>query len=170
MIKNTLSVSEGSQPGWSVYNASVKFSLPKQSALFGGILGEVAGAILGTATGALTMDLTGILLGFTAGIIIGAVSGTLIGLIVSRLAGISGGAGVGAYAGMGIGAVLGMMFGLMIPESVRLSANTMNIPVLNALTSSRFETVSLFAFLVCILGTLVGVWVGGRNYRPRAIR
>ncbi|MBI5963120.1 MAG: hypothetical protein HY863_06580 [Chloroflexi bacterium] len=171
MTKNALSITEGSQSTWSQANETandkpVDIGLIKQSALFGGILGEIAGAILGTVTGALTANLTGILMGFTAGIMLGSLTGLLIGIVVGRIAGDSGGPSIGAFSGMGFGAILGALFGLIIPESLRMSAGTMNTPVLNALTSSRFETVSLFAFLLCILGTLVGVWVSGKNYKP----
>ena len=69
--------------------------------------------------------------------------------------------------GMVLGPILGTIIGLFIPDSIRMSASTLQIPVLNAITSSRFETVSLFAFLFCILGTLVGVWVSGKNYKPQ---
>ncbi|MBI5824837.1 MAG: hypothetical protein HZB18_12475 [Chloroflexi bacterium] len=175
MPKNAISVSK-SQRAWpqtnkaayaGAINKTVEINLNQQSAIFGGIVGEISGALLGTATGALTMNLTGILMGFTAGVILGALAGLLIGLVVSRTAGSSGGPSIGAYTGMGTGAILGVMIGLLIPNSLRMSANTLHIPVLNALTSSRFETVALFAFLLCILGTVVGVWIGGKNYKPQ---
>jgi len=166
MIKNTLSTSKGSQSVWPAYSSLVEFNLPKQSALFGSILGEVTGAILGAATGALTMNLTGILMGFTAGVLLGALTGFIIGIIVARLAGTSGGPSIGAFAGMGLGALHGTAFGLIIPDSIRMSAGALQITLLNVITASRFETVSFFAFLFCILGSIVGVWVSGKNYTP----
>ncbi len=166
MIKNTLSASEGSQPAWPAYDSLVKFNLSKQSALFGSILGEVTGAILGAATGALTMNLTGILMGFTAGVLLGALTGFIVGIIVARLAGTSGGPSIGAFAGMGLGALHGTAFGFLIPDSIRMSAGALQITLLNVITASRFETISFFAFLFCIIGSIVGVWVSGKNYRP----
>jgi hypothetical protein len=170
MSKTTLSISKGETHSWSqakntdYSNTKAKVDLTQQSALYGGILGEVTGALIGALTGALTMNLTGTLLGFTAGIMLGALAGLIIGLIVSRVAGTSGGASIGAYSGMASGAALGVVTGLLIPESLRMSAKTLP-PLLNVLLSSRFETVALFGFLLCILGAMVGVWVGGRNYR-----
>lgn len=175
MQKNTLSISKERQHAWSqtkktayqiTKNKAAGIDLTRQSAVFGGILGEIIGAVIGTATGALTMNLTGILMGFTAGILLGALTGLIIGMAVSKTAGTSGGASIGAYTGMGLGPVLGTIFGLMIPDSIRMSLNAQHLPVLNVLTSSRFETISFFAFLLCILGTMVGVWVSGKNYAP----
>jgi len=141
-------------------------SLTRQSAVLGGIVGEIAGAIIGTITGSLTMDLTGILMGFTAGVILGALAGILVGMVVSKTAGASGGPSIGAYTGMGVGAILGAMIGMLIPEPLRTSPTLLQMPVLETLASSRFETIAFFSFLFCLLGTAVGVWVSGKNYRP----
>ena len=65
------------------------------------------------------------------------------------------------------GAVFGMMIGALIPASVRMSANTEGMPVLDALVMGRFETAVLFSFLLSILATMVGAWVGGKNLVPR---
>ena len=174
MQKNALSISKGRNRASSQIKeatnskgAIIGASLTQQSAVFGGILGEITGAIMGTLTGAITMNLTGILMGFTAGVMLGALAGSLIGIAVSQTAGRNGGPSIGAFTGMVLGPILGTIIGLFIPDSIRMSASTLQIPVLNAITSSRFETVSLFAFLFCILGTLVGVWVSGKNYKPQ---
>jgi len=63
--------------------------------------------------------------------------------------------------------VLGGFLGVLIPESVRMSANTQQSPMLDALTAGRFETAVLVSFLLCVLGTAVGAWVAGRNFVPR---
>ena len=176
MQKNALSISKGrnrasSQIKETAYSNAkdtvIGIGFTQQSAVFGGILGEITGAIMGTLTGAITMNLTGILMGFTAGVMLGALAGSLIGIAVSQTAGRNGGPSIGAFTGMVLGPILGTIIGLFIPDSIRMSASTLQIPVLNAITSSRFETVSLFAFLFCILGTLVGVWVSGKNYKPQ---
>ena len=174
MQKNALSISKGRNRASSQIKeatnskgAIIGAGLTQQSAVFGGILGEITGAIMGTLTGAITMDLTGILMGFTAGVMLGALAGSLIGIAVSQTAGRNGGPSIGAFTGMVIGPILGTIIGLFIPDSIRMSASALQIPVLNAITSSRFEIVSLFAFLFCILGTLVGVWVSGKNYKPQ---
>jgi hypothetical protein len=176
MQKNALSISKGrnrasSQIKETAYSNAkdtiIGIGFTQQSAVFGGILGEITGAIMGTLTGAITMNLTGILMGFTAGVMLGALAGSLIGIAVSQTAGRNGGPSIGAFTGMLLGPILGTIIGLFIPDSIRMSASTLQIPVLNAITSSRFETVSLFAFLFCILGTLVGVWVSGKNYKPQ---
>jgi len=171
MTKNALSISKRNERAWSqtqeiAHSKTVVVDLTRQSAMFGAIIGEIAGALIGIATGALTMNLTAILMGFTAGILLGALTGSVIGIVVARLAGTSGGPSIGAFAGMGLGALLGTAFGLLIPDSIRMSAGTLQITLLNVITASRFETVSFFAFLLCILGAVVGVWVSGKNYRP----
>jgi len=139
-------------------------SLTRQSAVTGAIVGEIAGAIIGTLTGFLTMDLTGALMGFTVGVILGAFAGILVGMVVSKTAGATGGPSIGAYTGMGTGAVLGAMIGMLIPDYLRTSPILQQTRVLETLASSRFETIAFFAFLLCLLGTAVGVWVAGKNY------
>ena len=170
MRKNTLSFANESHQNWSrtreIALKTASANLTKQSVVLGGIIGEVAGAIIGSVTGALTMNLTGILMGFTVGVTLGALTGILTGAVVTKTAGTIGGPSIGTYSGMGFGAILGTLIGLIIPDSVRMSATILRTPVLNMLASSRFETVSLFAFLLCILGAMVGVWVSGKNYKP----
>jgi hypothetical protein len=68
-----------------------------------------------------------------------------------------------------LGAVLGIVIGILIPTSLRMSANTQGMPVLDALTLSRFETAVFFCFFLSILGTAVGAWVSGRNFIPRKL-
>jgi hypothetical protein len=41
------------------------------------------------------------------------------------------------------------------------------MPVLDALVIGRFETIVLFAFLLCVLGTMIGAWVSGQNLYPK---
>lgn len=141
-------------------------SITRKSVVLGGIVGEITGAIIGTLTGALTMDLTGALMGFTIGVILGALAGIVVGMIVGKIAGTNGGPSIGAYSGMGTGALLGAMIGMLIPDTLRTSPILLQTPVLETLASSRFETIALFAFLLCLLGTAVGVWVSGKNYKP----
>jgi hypothetical protein len=63
-----------------------------------------------------------------------------------------------------------MIIGALIPTSLRMSANTQGLPVLDALTMGRFETAILTSFLLSILGTVVGAWIGGRNLVPRDLK
>jgi len=171
MQKNTSSLRRDTQPAWVSTNSVVdrsgeSASLIRQSAVLGGIVGEIGGALIGTVTGSLTLDLTGTLMGFTAGVILGALVGTLVGMVVGKIAGEIGGPSIGAYTGMGTGALLGAIYGYLMPDSIRFSSILMRTPMLETLASSRFETIAFFAFLVCLLGTAVGVWVAGKNYRP----
>lgn len=171
MQKNTSSIARDTQPAWRSTNSVIdrseeSASFLRQSAVLGGIVGEIGGALIGTVTGSLTMELTGTLMGFTAGIILGALVGILVGMVVGQAAGTGGGPSIGAYTGMGIGALLGAIFGFLTPDSIRFSPILLRTPVLERLAESRFETIAFFAFLLCILGTGVGVWVAGKNYRP----
>lgn len=171
MEKNISSLSNENRRTWSsnkdIPSGIIKSAtLTKQSAILGGIIGEIGGAFLGTVTGSLTKNATGTLMGFTMGVILGALTGILIGMLVSKTAGSSGGPSIGAYSGMAAGAVLGAVVGLIIPDSLRTSSIILHAPVLDTLASSRFETVAFFAFVLCVLGTAVGVWVSGINYKP----
>jgi len=67
-------------------------------------------------------------------------------------------------------AILGLIVGALIPPSLRMSANTQGMPVLDALMMGRFETAMLTSFLLSILGTMVGVWIGGKNLIPRNLK
>ena len=171
MQKNASSLTRDTQPVWTSTNdtdySTKTVSLIQQSAVLGSIVGEIGGAMIGTVTGFLTMDLTGILMGFTAGVLLGALTGILVGMVVSKTAGASGRPSIGAYSGMGTGAFLGAVLGTFIPDAFRLAPMLQRTPVLETLASSRFETIAFFAFLLCLLGTAVGVWVGGKNYRPQ---
>jgi hypothetical protein len=51
-----------------------------------------------------------------------------------------------------------------------MSAHTEGLPVLDALAMGRFETGILAGFLLSILATIVGVWIGGRNLISREIK
>jgi hypothetical protein len=63
-----------------------------------------------------------------------------------------------------------MILGALIPTSLRMRAHTDGLPVLDALALGRFETAILFGFLVSILDTIVGVWIGGKNSDPRNLK
>jgi len=172
MHKNTSSLRRDTQPAWAstqrvMDRSAESASLIRQSAVLGGIVGEIGGALIGTVTGSLTLDLTGTLMGFTQGVILGALVGILVGMVVGKTAGTGGGPSIGAYTGMGTGALLGVIIGFLTPDSLRFSPILLHTPVLETLASSRFETIAFFAFLMCILGTAVGVWVAGKNYRPK---
>ena len=163
MQKNASFLTRESHHTWASTKTT---SLTRQSAVLGGIIGEIAGAIIGTITGSMTMNLTGTLMGFTVGVILGSLAGIIVGVVVSKTAGASGGPSIGAYSGMGVGAIFGAMIGALVPDSIRMSPMLLQAPVLETLASSRFETVAFFAFLLCLLGTAVGVWVAGKNYKP----
>ena len=172
MYKNILLIPKENQSVWSQRKETsntTRIRLLQQSAVLGIIIGEIVGAIVGTTIGFLATNLTSILLGFTAGVILGALAGLLTGIVVSKAAGTSGGTSIGAYSGMGVGALLGIIAGLLIPGSIRTSVYALHAPMLSAVALSRFEIISFFAFLLCILGTVVGVWVAGKNYEPKRI-
>ncbi len=145
-------------------------SLIQTSIFFGGLLGAIFGAVIGAAFGAITTTLNGIVVGLTIGLGLGVFTGTLTAALTARTAGTTGGVSVGAYTGMALGGVLGMLIGALVPTSVRMSANTQGMPVLDALALGRFETAMLTSFLLSILGTIVGAWVGGRNLIPRRLK
>ena len=85
------------------------------------------------------------------------------------LLGLAVGDAVGAYTWMALSAFIGIVIGVLIPTSLRMSANTQGMPVLDALTLSRFEVAAFFSFFLSILGTMIGAWVGGRNLIPRKL-
>lgn len=145
-------------------------SLMRPSIVFGGVLGAVFGAAIGAAFGAITTTVTGILVGLATGLVLGILTGTLTAALTVKTAGTTGGVSVGAYTGMALGGVLGMVIGALIPTSLRMSANTQGMPVLDALMLGRFETAMLASFLLSILGTIVGAWVGGKNLVPRKLK
>lgn len=145
-------------------------SLMQTSVVFGGLLGAVFGGVIGAAFGAITTTLNGILMGLGIGLGLGILTGVLTAALTARTAGTTGGVSVGAYTGMALGGVLGALIGALIPTSVRMSANTEGMPVLDALMLGRFETAMLTSFLLSILGTIVGAWVGGKNLVPRTLK
>lgn len=145
-------------------------SMTKRSIPLGAVIGTIFGALIGAGFGAITVTLTGILVGLVIGLVLGVVTGALTATLTIRTAGTTGGVSVGAYTGMAFGAVFGMIIGALIPTSLRMSANTQDMPVLDALSMGRFETAILTSFLLSILGTMVGAWIGGRNLVPRNLK
>ena len=139
----------------------------KKSILFGSFLGAIGGTLLGAAVGAITETINGISIGAVTGLILGILTGALTAALTVRTAGTTGGVSIGAYTGMAFGAIFGIFGGALIPESVRMSANTQQSPMLDALTATGFETAVLFSFLLAVLGTAVGAWVAGRNFITR---
>lgn len=142
-------------------------SIMQKSILFGAVLGTLLGALIGTGFGAITLTIDGTLTGLVIGLGLGLITGIFAAALTVKTAGTTGGVSVGVYAGMGFGAVFGMIIGVLIPESVRMRANTHGMPVLDALMLGRFETAILTSFLLSILATIVGAWIGGRNLVPR---
>lgn len=142
----------------------------QKSILLGSLLGTVFGALIGAGFGAITLNFNGILVGLIIGLVLGLITGAITGALTARTAGTIGGVSVGAYTGMGFGAVFVMILGSLIPTSLRMSANTEGMPVLDALIMGRFETAILFSFLLSILATIVGGWVGGKNLVPRSLK
>ena len=157
------------------YNPWIKRTLiekpmMQKSITLGAVIGTIFGAVIGVGFGAITMTLKGVLTGLIIGLVFGGVTGVITGALTSRTAGATGGVSVGAYTGMAFGAVFGMIVGVLIPESLRMSANTEGLPVLDALVMGRFETAILTSFLLSILATIVGGWVGGKNLVPRDLK
>lgn len=142
----------------------------QKSITLGAVIGTIFGAVIGAGFGAITMTLNGVLIGLIIGLVLGGVTGVITGALTFRTAGATGGVSVGAYTGMAFGAVFGMIVGVLIPESLRISANTEGLPVLDALVMGRFETAILTSFLLSILATIVGGWVGGKNLVPRDLK
>lgn len=138
-----------------------------KSSLFGAGLGAFFGALLGAATGALSGMWSGAVFGIIAGILLGILTGALTGALTVRTAGTTGGVSTGAYTGMFFGALLGGVLGIFIPESFRASVLALDILILNVIMQGRFEMVILLVFLLSILATAVGAWIGGRNLKAR---
>jgi hypothetical protein len=145
-------------------------SIIQESITLGTIIGAIFGAFIGAGLGAITMSLNGILVGLVIGLLLGIVTGALTAALTVKTAGTTGGIGVGYFTGMLFGGVFGMILGAMIPTSVRMSANTEGLPVLDALVSGRFQTAMLTGFLLSILATIVGTWIGGKNLVPRNLK
>ena len=136
----------------------------------GALIGTVFGALIGAGLGAMTRSFNGILIGLVTGLLLGVVTGALTAALTVKTAGTTGGIGVGYFTGMLFGGVFGMIVGVLIPPPLRMSANTQGMPVLDALMMGRFETAMLTSFLLSILGTTVGVWIGGKNLIPRNLK
>ena len=157
------------------YNPWIEKSLAdepimQRSIVLGMWVGAVFGGLIGAAFGAITRTLNGILIGLFIGLILGVVTGALTAALTVKTAGTTGGIGVGYFTGMVFGGFFGMILGALIPTSLRMSAHTQGLPVLDALASGRFETAMLTGFLLSILGTMVGTWVGGKNLIPRNLK
>jgi hypothetical protein len=142
----------------------------QRSVILGMWVGTVFGGLIGAGFGAITRTLNGILVGLVIGLILGVVTGALTAALTVKTAGTTGGIGVGYFTGMVFGGIFGTTLGALIPTSLRMSAHTEGLPVLDALMSGRFETAMLTGFLLSILGTMVGTWVGGKNLVPRNLK
>ena len=138
-------------------------SITETSIIWGIVVGAFAGALIGAGLGAITKSLNGILIGLIIGLTLGAVTGALTAALTVKTAGRTGGIGVGYFTGMIFGGVFGMTLGALIPASLRMRAQTDGVPLLDALMMGSFETAILTGFLLSILATIVGVWVGGKN-------
>lgn len=145
-------------------------SITKPSIRLGAVIGTVFGGLMGAGLGAITQNLNGILIGLGLGLLLGLVTGAITAALTARIAGTTGGVGVGYFTGMLFGGTFGMILGVLIPTSWRISANTEGLPLLDALMMGRFETAVLLSFLLSILDTIVGVWIGGRNQVPRNLK
>ena len=157
------------------YNPWIEKSLTdkpitQKSIILGIALGAIFGGLIGAGFGAIMMTLNGILVGLVIGLILGIITGALTAALTVKTAGTTGGIGVGYFTGMLFGGVFGMILGALIPASLRMSANTEGMPMLDALMMGRFETAILASFLLSILATMVGAWIGGNNLVPRNLK
>jgi len=146
---------------------TVDEGMMQKSITLGSVIGTGFGAFIGAGLGAITKSLNGILIGLVIGLVLGVITGALTAALTVKTAGTTGGVGVGYYTGTIAGGIFGMIVGALIPTSLRMSAHTEGLPVLDALAIGRFETAILFGFLLSILDTIVGVWIGGKNFIPR---
>lgn len=155
------------------YNTWAKKSFNKalmqKSTRLGTVVGAGFGALIGAGFGVITMTLNGTLIGAAVGVIIGILTGMPTAALTAKLAGTSGGIGVGYFIGMVFGGVYGVMLGALVPPPLRMMAQTEGLPVLDALMMGRFETAMLSGFLLSILATIVGAWVGQENLVPREL-
>ena len=157
------------------YDAWIKKSLADQplmqkSIFLGMVIGAMFGALIGAGLGAITMTFNGILVGLVIGLVSGVVTGALTAALTVKTAGRTGGIGVGYFTGMLFGGVFGMLIGALLPTSLRMSIHTEGLPMLDALMKGRFETATLIGFLLSILDTIVGTWIGGNNLVPRNLK
>jgi MFS family permease len=144
--------------------------LMQTSVIVGAGVGSGFGGLIGAGLGAITLTLNGIITGLIVGLVLGAVTGALTAALTVKAAGTTGGIGVGYFVGMIFGGIFGMIVGVLIPTSWRLRAGTEDLPVLDALAMGRFETAILISFLLSILATIVGIWIGGKNFIPRNLK
>ncbi len=152
-----------------------KESLPDSSIMQPSIrlgiqVGGVIGALMGLGLGGITQSINGILIGLVSGFVLGVINGIVTALLTVKVAGTSGGVGVGYFTGMLLGGVIGMILGALIPTSLRMSAGTQGLPILDAFVLGRFDTAVLFSFTFSILDTIVGVWISGKNQLPRNLK
>ena len=157
------------------YDSWIKKSLTDQplmrkSVFLGTVIGATFGALIGAGLGAITMTFNGVLVGLVIGLVSGVVTGALTAALTVKTAGRTGGIGVGYFTGMLFGGVFGMIIGALIPTPLRMSIHTEGLPMLDALMMSRFEAATLIGFLLSILGSIVGTWVGGKNLVPRNLK
>ena len=145
-------------------------SMMRSSIVLGSVIGAGVGALTMGGLGAITKSLNGILIGLAIGIVVGGMTGALTAALTVKTAGTTGGVGVGYYVGMLFGGAFGLILGALIPTSLRMRAHTEGLPVLDALMMGRFETAILLGFLLSILATIVGVWIGGKNFVPRNLK
>ena len=145
-------------------------SMTRRSVIWGTVIGAGAGMLTMGGLGAITKSLNGILIGLAIGLIMGCITGALTAALTIKFAGTTGGVGVGYYVGMLFGGALGLIIGALIPASLRARAHTEGLPVLDALALGRFETAVMMGFFLSIIATIVGVWIGGRNFIPRNLR
>jgi hypothetical protein len=154
-ISKQLQSSISQQPG--------EADLMRKSVPAGTVVGTTFGGLIGTGLGATTMNLNGILVGMVMGLILGMVIGPLTAILTVKTAGTTGGIGTGYFTGMIFGGLFGFILGALLPTSLTMRAHTEGLPVLDALVMGHFATAVLMSFLLSILATIVGVWVGGRN-------
>jgi ABC-type microcin C transport system permease subunit YejE len=142
--------------------------LMQRSITLGTVIGITFGGLMGAGLGAITMNLNGILVGMVMGLILGIVIGPLTATV--KTAGTTGGIGTGYFTGMIFGGLFGFILGALLPTSLTRRAHTEGLPVLDALVMGHFATAVLTSFLLSILSTIVGVWVGAKNHVPRNLK
>jgi len=142
-------------------------TMMQRSVALGTALGAIFGALIGAGLGSITRTLDGTLVGLLIGLILGVVTGALTAALTVRTAGTTGGIGTGYFTGLLFGGAFGMILGALLPASLRMSAHTEGLPMLDALVMGRFETAILAGFVHSILSAMVGVWIGGKNFISR---
>jgi len=70
---------------------------------------------------------------------------------------------------VGFSVAVGLIFGIFLPVSFRLNVLALDVLILNVIFSGRFEAAILISFLLSILATAIGAWIGGRNLKPREV-